>query len=355
LLARRANGRAAAAALCVGIGHRCAHTTYKPWEQLLGREMGELASDAYVGSPKRLQLLRSRLPVTATDALVCALPGATLPGILWDDALSEPASALAIDRVMIDTESEARGLGASVCAIANVRDEPRYAVLHTVLKARGYHAAVTAADAVMNVSHSTLDQFFASFRSQRRKSMRKERRQFLDAGVRVVAGAGPEWLTDDLAPLQFAHYQRYGHTVDMAAVLDRFTRVRTIPGLRVLRASLDGCNIGFIAFFVSGVDSSRIVGRLFGFADNRVAAYFNLTYYELLNYAMGEGIATIHYGSGSYEAKMARGCRLVPLSMHVKALQPAAAAIADAASFRDELERHRLAALHKASVRADRH
>jgi uncharacterized protein len=193
---------------------------------------------------------------------------------------------------------------------------------------------MTAAEAVLDVVHGSLDEYLAGFGPVRRRSLRRERRRFTGAGATVRRGGG-ELLGEDLVALQVALYRRHGHPADALLVRDRFRRARTLPGLRVLRAELDGRPLGYTAFCEEESPARRVVGRLAAFADNDVAAYFNLAYYELVGHAIERSMATIHYGTEAYEAKLARGCRLVPLLTYVLPLTAGAAPVRAAAAFRD--------------------
>jgi len=336
-------GRPVAAASCQRVLHTSTHTAHQTWETLLGRTTERLVAGA--GDPvlaARLAELRARLPRAGTDALVASLPGSTLPGLAWDGDPGAAEPRALVEALVAEVERVAAELGVPIVAVANVRDEPPCADLHSVLGGLGYRPAVVAADAVLDVVEPSFEAYVAGLPRKRRQSIRRERRAFLDAGVSVVAG-GPELLGEDLVELQRAQYARHGHVTSAASVRERFRRLRGVPGLRVMRAAVEGRTLGYVGFLHAERRPGRISGRYAAFVSNTAAAYFNLTYYELVRYAIEAGARIIHYGRASYAPKVFRGCRLVPLTTYVRTLGPHQEALGEAAALRDRLERARLA------------
>jgi hypothetical protein len=328
-------------ASCYVIPNDCVHTAYATWQMLFGQPVWYLV-DRILDDASRartataLTELATRLPADATDTLAVVTPGATRPGISGANADDDTVATL-----VAGIEDLAATLSLPIVAIGNVRDEPDCAVLHRVLGERGYVAVTTGADAVLDVPAGDLDSYFAGFRANRRKIMRKERNRFVATGP-TVAVSGSDGLTPDLVDLQLSRYTRYGHHADATAVLDRFRRAATIPGLRVLRADGVAGPLGFVGFYEDG-PRRRIVTRLGAFARDDTACYFNLAFYELISYAANAGGFRIHYGDSTYGAKTARGCRLVRLRTYFRAADPnVQRSIARAGQIRTYLEEEQL-------------
>ncbi|MBR8642373.1 hypothetical protein KEF29_31220 [Streptomyces tuirus] len=283
-----------------------------------------------------LDSVRSLLPVEATDTLAVVTPGCVFPGVSLPAGVDIDSLATLVGAV----EAQAQALGLPVVEFGHLRDDTAAdRALHKTLRARGYIAVTVGADAVLDTAPYTgLDSYFSSFRSHRRKVMRKERRLFEGAHATVRID-GPEGLTDDLAALQLDRYRRYGQQTDEAAVQDRFTRAARIPGLRVLRADAPSNPpsagtpagpLGFIAFYEDH-RTHRILTRLGAFSGH-AAAYFNIAYYELVAHATGLGGMRIHYGDSTYLAKTLRGCSLTRLTTYFRAIRATDASLHDALS-----------------------
>jgi hypothetical protein len=330
-------------ASCYVIPHDCAHTAYATWPMLFGPPVQSLVDQmpddtVRIDTARRLAELAELLPAAGTDALVAVTPGSTRPGITGGTRSRDD-----VHELLADVEDLAAERRLPVTAVANVRADPDCAMLHRVLRERGYVSVTTGADAVLDVPSGDLDSYFSGFRANRRKVLRKERGRFLDRHPSISV-SGPAGLTADLVDLQVDRYARYGHRADAASVRDRFDRAATIPGFRVLRADGPNGPLGFVGFYQDG-PYRRIVTRLGAFVRDDAASYFNIAYYELISYAAKAGGFRIHYGESTYGAKTARGCQLVRLSAYFRAEDPRTQQLlASAGEIRTRLEEHQLAA-----------
>lgn len=325
LIARQGKETLAWAA-CYAVPHDAAHTTYATRSLLLGSATAKLTSQLAKG-PRRsaalasLDSLRTQLAPEDTDTLAVIVPGSSQPGIAVDRDVTGPRRAEAVKRLIEHAEALAEEKGLPIVEFGNVRDEPRYSELHQLLMARGYTPVITGADAVLDVDGTNLDAYFDAFRSNRRKVLRKERRGFLALNP-ITTLSGANGLTDDLLTLQLDHYRRHGHTTSPSAVRDRFDRAASIPGIRVLRTdAADTGILGFLAFYEDPC-GKRIIPRFGAFASEPHGCYFNIGYYELISYASKVGGASIHYGETTYQAKIARGCRLTRLTTYFRSINP---------------------------------
>jgi hypothetical protein len=341
LLARRSSGAPEALAACYPVPAAAAYRRYAAWDVLLG-ERTQALSEGLAPGPAReasagaVARLRELMPVSATGTLAVVAPGSVYSGIVTRPGETPSCRQEVLHALLNEAEQLATEFHLPVVEVGAVCDGADRDV-HEVLLARGYAPTTVGADAVLDAFYGNLDEYFASFRANRRKVLRKERQRFLAAGP-AVGLFGADGLTADLVELQLERYRRYGYASDAAAVSDRFARAAQIPGLKVLRADCETRPLGFVAFYEDR-QHGRLVPRLGAFARSDAACYFNLAYYELIVHAARLGGMRIHYGAYTYDAKVLRGCRLVRLITYFRAREPELQhAIRQAAGLRTRLE-----------------
>ena len=155
--------------------------------------------------------------------------------------------------------------------------------------------------------------YLGGLSSMRRKSIRREERQFDAAGYSVTVGDLTPWL--GAAGALLANVQRrYGHDNDpgeMAEVL-----AEQIADLGEHVAFLCADEHGLVGFALGFPFGATLSMRAAGFDYERLrgaAEYFNLAYYRPIRWAYEHGATRIHLGIGSLPAKSRRGARLAPL------------------------------------------
>ncbi|WP_267595498.1 GNAT family N-acetyltransferase [Carbonactinospora thermoautotrophica] len=241
-------------------------------------------------------------------AAACMLPGAYLPGVVGRDA--------AVDVLLDRFEELAREWGCRTSAVLHVPEDDRR--LRAALEARGYVGASFVAQAVLPVAWSSFDDYLATLRRNRRTSIRRERRVFAESGMRVrrvsVESAGPA-----MAALHAAQLRRYGHDIAeerLAALIERIRR-HLAPWCTVLVAERDGELEGFVLAYEK---SGELHPKMTGFSKyaQQHFGYFNLLYYEVLEYAMARGVRSVVLGPETYEAKVARGALLHPRTTYLR-------------------------------------
>lgn len=268
-------------------------------------------------------------------------------GVRWAAGVdADPAAAAAALGDALDAaDALAADAGAAATAFLYV-PEGEDPVLEAVLARRGWLAATVAADARLAVDWATFDDYVASRPKQRRATVRGETRRFREAGFEVEAG-GVELLTDDLAPLHAAWRGRHGPAPDPEDLRALYAAVRAAvgPAMRMFVARLDGRPVAFSQFYEhGGVLYSRALGFDYGAVEGAFA-YFNMIFYEPVRWAVAAGVSEVRYSMGSTDAKVARGCRLVPLRLHARLLDegsPAGATFADALAAVDRAVREEL-------------
>jgi len=148
----------------------------------------------------------------------------------------------------------------------------------------------------------------------RRSQFRRERAKFDAAGLRIARVALTEYARPFGAML--ANVQRkYGHAAtdaDKAAILALQARLLGRHGVTFACFHGDRA-IGFSQFYRWGpVLYLRVVG--FDYDALRAAGeYAMLAFHAPLDLAQAEGLASLHLGLESHEAKARRGARLTPL------------------------------------------
>lgn len=343
----RDEGRVLAMAFCYPVPHDAVHRAYAARELLLGAPVDDLLArrpGVAVGpTGQQLAELRDRLPAAATDTLAVVAPGSVLPGVVTDARATAPARQRALRLLVEAVRQLAAELTLPIVEFVHIRDDVADRELHEVLRELSFAPVLVGADAVLQARFADLDEYFAGFRANRRKVLRKERARFL-ALRPVVTLQGPEGLTEDLVELQLARYRHYGHQADAEAVRDRFTRAASVPGLKVLRADASSGLLGFVAFYEHR-RGGRLVPRFGAFARDRNGGYFNLAYYELIAHAARSGGMRIHYGDSTYAAKASRGCDLTTLTTYLWSPDPTLhQLLCDAVRVRTFLEERELAA-----------
>lgn len=148
--------------------------------------------------------------------------------------------------------------------------------------------------------------FMSRFPSRQRKKHRKEMAAFHRSGIEVTEHPMTEVL-NEIAPLAAGHQSKYGDPTTPEQALDYWgSQAHTLGENSVVFASRrDGVMHGFVVFYLHG---DTMYGRGAGFDDEAGPyAYFNLSVYEPVRYAVEHGIRRLDLGAGSYEGKLQRG------------------------------------------------
>ena len=170
------------------------------------------------------------------------------------------------------------------------------------------------AEAVIDVEWDSVAGYLASLKRSRRPKVSREMRRFPLTGIRVEVGRLSTCLAE-ATPLLAALQQRYGipDTAEDADARLSAQAAELDDQAVTFEARLGEKLVGFTLFYVW---DGAFYGRVAGFdpAFDRAGLYFELGFYSPLRYAIEHGLARLHLGSGSFEAKVGRGARLVPLA-----------------------------------------
>jgi uncharacterized protein len=157
--------------------------------------------------------------------------------------------------------------------------------------------------------------YLTTLPSSRRNKIRWERKQFGAAGftTRVLHGASE--LDQATARLQLGLRERHGVSGSIEGILSDYQNLQSNVDhrLRIFLCEKDGVPVGLS---LALVNADQLHVRLAGFDYSAVGsdfAYFNAVYYEPIEWGITHSIRTYFFGTGTYRAKTARGCRLEPL------------------------------------------
>lgn len=171
---------------------------------------------------------------------------------------------------------------------------------------------VAGANAILDIRWNNFEDYLASMKGSNRREIRREIRVFSSQGYRILSRKLADSI-DTLAEL-FAHHERkYGHNTSPQS---EAKELRTLADTandysHVLILEHAGRPIGGILLFLwEDTVYARSVG--IGVKGNAFE-YFNLTYYEIIRFAIENGYHHIDYGMATYRAKLSRGARLEPL------------------------------------------
>ncbi len=246
-------------------------------------------------------------------AAVCVCPYSCTAGTVGAVRRPEVAEAL------LDAFAEvAADWGARSCAFLHLQEQEQ-PVLAAALRRRGHAAVTLAAQARLGVSWPSVDHYVASLGRHRRGRVRHELRALQAAGLttEVVDGSRLRELIDDLAPLYANLQGKYGHTASLEAARETLawieTRFADVTSVVLVR-DRDHVLAFHVFYEVGGTFYTYLTGQTYERRARDGFAYFHATYYEPIRLAISRGVGEIDFGVESYQAKVARGCQLQPLT-----------------------------------------
>ncbi|MBC3840309.1 GNAT family N-acetyltransferase [Streptacidiphilus sp. 4-A2] len=163
--------------------------------------------------------------------------------------------------------------------------------------------------AVLDVSWNSFEEYVAAQGQTRRRSIRRERRRFLESGI-VVTEEDVLDVCEEIAPLVFQVEQRYGR----ATTAEQLEFYLTGLGL-----AMDDSGFALVARRGTGIVGAVVVQalddewvlRCWGCdyaRTDREFIYFNMAFYETVGRATARGVRRIRVGPESIDMKLTRGC-----------------------------------------------
>ncbi len=157
-----------------------------------------------------------------------------------------------------------------------------------------------------NANHADFEAYLATFRSEKRKQIRRERRRCAEAGVRFLTLHG-----GDLTPaqLQFVHevhartFRLHGHEPYLN--LGFFTEIaRTLGDALMVKLALHGDTPVAAAVFFASPDA--LFGRYWGATGDFHSLHFEACYHQGIEYCIERGLSRFEPGTQG-EHKVVRG------------------------------------------------
>ncbi len=231
--------------------------------------------------------------------------------VLLTDPGADPVTRSALRRQLVrEVTGHAAGEGCAAVGFLYLRDRAAAQDVADALGGTGTSPFPVAAQMELAGGWPDFEGYLATLPSPRRNKIRRERKQFLEAGIVTRAVHGTGGLDEDTARLQLALRRRYGAGGSTASILADYDHFQATVEDRVLvfRCEREGRLLGLS---LALLDGDHLHVRLAGFDYEALAsdfAYFNAVYYEPIRWGIEHGIARYSFGTGTYGAKLARGC-----------------------------------------------
>jgi predicted N-acyltransferase len=200
----------------------------------------------------------------------------------------------------------ARRAGASGAHVNFTLDEDQQA-----LEAAGFLRRQDCRFLWRNRGYASFDEFLATFRADKRKKAKRERRRVAEAGIvfRTLRGEtldAAHWAT--VFAFSERTFLRHGHTHYLN--VDFLHRVsQALPGqVMVKLAERGGEPLAAAIFFVGG---GGLFGRYWGAASHEDSLHFEACYYQGIDYCIEHGLSFFDPGTQG-EHKLARGFEPTP-------------------------------------------
>jgi hypothetical protein len=203
-----------------------------------------------------------------------------------------------------------------------------------LLSERGYIPLHSGANCVLDLDFEDFEGYLRRLTAGRRSAVRKERRRFAENGLILERCEIPP-VIDVVSELQAQLQRKHGHDYDPAAQRRAFEAIVEFLAeyARLFAVLKDGRIGGFCLYYLyEDVAYPKMVGFDEDFLGRGSFAYFNATYYTLIEDAAIQGLKRIEFGSHAYDIKLTRGCQAerlvsylrVPETVQAEALELAA-------------------------------
>ncbi len=157
-----------------------------------------------------------------------------------------------------------------------------------------------------NRGYRDFDEFLAGFSAEKRKKVRRERRQVRDAGIALAAvegtAIGPE-LWDRFYDFYLATIEKHGAHAYLTRAFFRELSARLPESLVMIVARRDNDCLA-AAFFVRSADT--LYGRYWGTRADVPGLHFETCYYAAIEYCIARGLTRFEAGAQG-EHKLTRG------------------------------------------------
>ncbi|MFY9684727.1 MAG: GNAT family N-acetyltransferase [Pseudolabrys sp.] len=157
-----------------------------------------------------------------------------------------------------------------------------------------------------NAGYESFDDFLAALASRKRKTIRRERKEALSAGIEVCRLTGPD-LTESIWDAFFAFYMETGSRKWGRPYLTRefFSIVGEKMRDRILLVMARRAG-RWIAGAINFIGADTLYGRNWGAIEHHPFLHFELCYYQAIDYAIAHRLMRVEAGAQG-EHKLARG------------------------------------------------
>ena len=162
-----------------------------------------------------------------------------------------------------------------------------------------------------NQGYATFDNFLGALSSNKRKTIRRERREALESGIEIRRLTGSE-LTESVWDAFFNFYMDTGSRKWGRPYLTRefFSRVGEKMADRILLVMAKR-NGNYIAGALNFLGRHTLYGRNWGAIEHHPFLHFEVCYYQAIEYAIERGLKSVEAGAQG-EHKLLRGYVPVP-------------------------------------------
>ena len=231
-------------------------------------------------------------------------------GVVHDPTRTAAQRAAVLAALPRLVERAAAELGCRSSALLYLGGEES-ATVRASAAATGHLPVLLGAEAVQHLPESSYDAYLAGLSSRRRTRLRREVREYEQAGFRTVVREGAGAIDEEIIALQVAHRTKYGLPGGEARVRRDFEGIRAELGADclVLAAEREGRLSGFVLYLRT---AEALFARTAGFGPDATGCYLALAYHETARWATEHGVRRVHFGMAAYQAKRSRGCDLEP-------------------------------------------
>lgn len=162
-----------------------------------------------------------------------------------------------------------------------------------------------------NQGYANFGEFLAALSSNKRKTIRRERRDALESGIEIVRLTGSD-LTESVWDSFFEFYMDTGSRKWGRPYLTRdfFSHVTTAMADKILLIMAKR-NGHYIAGALNFIGSETLYGRNWGAIEHHPFLHFEVCYYQAIEYAIELGLKSVEAGAQG-EHKLLRGYVPVP-------------------------------------------
>lgn len=254
---------------------------------------------------------------TVTPCLTLTTRAGRCADFRVDARRPHPDQVAAIVELIRHLESYAATSRAANLAILFLPESNR--IVADAIASRGYNSVVLTENYHLDIMFASFEEYLARFSSARRNAIRREVRYLAsDSDVRVEIKPLAEGTTNHVE-LGFGNLVKYeGVGPDARERIARRSELIIQEfgnSARVIELWMGRRCVASLQF--TELDSriyARFWGQLSGLPP-RLAAYFQLCYYQLIPLALAEGMVGISYGFAMGYPKLSRGCHPEPMRL----------------------------------------